>query len=252
MANPFERHETRRYGYAWDKLGGRTGRHLDIGCNRGAFLSAVQATTALECHGIDAHAGYLEEARADHPHLHLTHAALGDPALPYPDGHFTSVTLLDTLEHVPDERDCLAEVARVLAPGGIVVITVPRRHIFSFMDPDNAKYRWPRLHRWIYSRRFGADVYHARFVDLSDGLRGDIAAEKREHTNYADATLVALLRSSGLEPIEVTGANLFWRFFHIPALLTRNATLRHLCERCIYWDGRTFTAANLFVTAKRL
>jgi ubiquinone/menaquinone biosynthesis C-methylase UbiE len=249
--NPFERHPMRRFSYAWQALRGRSGRQLDIGCNTGEFLDSLERTTPLECHGIDAHAGYLELARKNFPQLKLRQAAPGVFRLPYDDGMFDSVTLLDTLEHVRDEAECLDEVRRVLAPGGIVVITVPRRHLFSLLDPDNAKYRVPRLHRWIYSRRFGTNVYHQRFVDISDGLRGDIAAEKTEHTNYRTDQLLELLRCRGFVPIDVSGANLFWRFFHVPALLVRSARLREAFERMIYWDGRLFRAANLFVTAQK-
>jgi ubiquinone/menaquinone biosynthesis C-methylase UbiE len=55
--------------------------------------------------------------------------------LPFPSGFFTSASALDVLEHVPDENDLLAEIRRVLAPGGALIVTAPRRHIFSFLDP---------------------------------------------------------------------------------------------------------------------
>ena len=63
--------------------------------------------------------------------------------------------------------------------------------------------------------------------------------------------MLALLRAYGFEPVTVTGANLFWRWLQIPALLTADP-VRRLLERGIHLDGRWFTAANLFVTARRL
>lgn len=251
-ANPYQRHELRRYSYGWEALQGRSGKHLDIGCGDGEFLNAVQATTELDCFGIDAHEGYLAEGRHAFPHLKLEHAPVGSVRLPYQDETFDSVTLLDTLEHVPDDEACLREIARVLMPDGIVAITVPRLHIFSILDPGNAKYRIPRIHRWIYSRRFGADVYYERFVDTSNGMRGDVAVQRNGHTNYRPSDLLAMLRSCGFEPTEVSGANLFWRFFHVPALLVRSERLRTLLERIIYWDGVFFQSANLHITARRL
>jgi SAM-dependent methyltransferase len=46
-------------------------------------------------------------------------------AIPYADGEFDLVTALDVLEHVEDDRQALAELLRVLKPGGILILTVP-------------------------------------------------------------------------------------------------------------------------------
>lgn len=43
-------------------------------------------------------------------------------ALPHPDGSLDAVTVVDALHHFPDRRRCLAEMARVLAPGGVLVV----------------------------------------------------------------------------------------------------------------------------------
>jgi SAM-dependent methyltransferase len=248
--NPFRDHPVQRYAYAWDELGGRDGRHLDIGCNTGEFLGTLAATTTLECHGVDPHEGYLCELRRRYPALQVRSVPIAGP-LPYPDSHFDSATLLDVLEHCPDEDDLLREIRRVLKPDGLLVLTVPARHPFSWLDPDNAKYRLPRLHRLIYSLRFGRAVYRERFVDLSNGLIGDMSVGKREHTNYRRDWLVARLRAHGFAITREGGANLFWRWFQIPALLT-GGPLRRLLERAIWIDGRLFARANLFLSARRV
>jgi SAM-dependent methyltransferase len=248
--NPFARHALRRYAFAWDALEGRTGRHLDLGCGTGEFLGPLHAAGTLACEGADPHPGYVADLRRRLPDLRVHPLTVGAP-LPMPDASYASVSLLDVLEHAPDEGRLLAEVHRVLADDGLLVVTVPRRHVFSFLDPDNAKFRFPRLHRWIYSRRFGRDVYTARFEDLADDLRGDMSIGKDRHTNYRTDALLGLLRGAGFVPVVVTGANLFWRWLQIPALLT-GGRLRRLLERGIYLDGRLFSAANLFVAARRV
>jgi SAM-dependent methyltransferase len=248
--NPFARHHLRRYAFCWEQLAGRQGRHLDLGCGRGEFLAGLQATAPLECAGADPHAGYVAAARLACPGVPVHHIPV-DGALCFADGEFDSVSLLDVLEHAPDEGRLLAEVWRVLAPGGIIVVTVPRRHAFSFLDPDNAKFRFPRFHRLMYVSRFGRNVYKERFEDLSNGLRGDISVSRKEHTNYRRPELFALLRGHGFQPVTVGGANLFWRWLQIPALVTAGR-VRALLERAIYLDGVTFTSANAFVTARRL
>lgn len=94
------------------------GRLLDVGCAAGFFLAEARAhyrvrgvelsdyssRFAREQFGLDVFSGTLHEA---------TFAA----------GSFDLVTLWDVIEHVPDPAAVLAEVARVLAPGGRVVLT---------------------------------------------------------------------------------------------------------------------------------
>jgi len=246
--NPFVRHPLRRYAFGWRQLAGRTGRHLDLGCGQGEFLLALHRTTALTCLGADPHAGYLAGIRRDCPGLPLQRAAVAG-SLGFAEAAFDSVSLLDVLEHAPDAGRLLAEVHRILVPGGLLVLSVPRRHLFSFLDPDNAKFRLPRLHRLVYQARFGRQVYRERFLDLSNGLIGDMSVGKHEHTNYRTPDLMELLAAHGFEPLTVTSANLFWRWLQVPALLL-GGPLRRLLERLIYLDGVVFKSANLFVTAR--
>jgi SAM-dependent methyltransferase len=245
--NPFRDHPTARYAWAFEQLVSRTGRHLDLGIGDGTFLSALTDRTALQVVGADPHPGYLASFRAGRPDQPL--ARIGEE-LPFAEASFDSVTLLDVIEHTRDERSTLDEVHRVLRPGGLLVLTVPARHVFSFLDPDNAKLRLPRLHRAVYAARFGRDVYRQRFEDSSDGLRGDMAWDRAEHTNYRPSELLDLLCQAGFQPQTRDGANLFWRFLQVPALLAPQRA-RALFDAPLRMDGALFRSANLFLTAVR-
>ncbi|MEO8032983.1 MAG: class I SAM-dependent methyltransferase [Acidobacteriota bacterium] len=48
-------------------------------------------------------------------------------ALPYKDGRFQVVLLLETLEHVAEPKNLACEIMRVLEPGGVCVVTTPAR-----------------------------------------------------------------------------------------------------------------------------
>ncbi len=63
-------------------------------------------------------------------------------ALPFPDATFDLVALLDTVEHIPDELGVFAECARVLKPGGVLLVTVPAyMWLWSYNDEINAHQR---------------------------------------------------------------------------------------------------------------
>ena len=53
----------------------------------------------------------------------VTEASVTD--LPFGDGSFDGAVLGEVLEHVEDDRGALAELARVLRPGGVLALSVP-------------------------------------------------------------------------------------------------------------------------------
>jgi ubiquinone/menaquinone biosynthesis C-methylase UbiE len=48
--------------------------------------------------------------------------------LPFRDGTFTKISSIAVLEHVPDDKQAIAEIARVIKPSGEVFITVPNAY----------------------------------------------------------------------------------------------------------------------------
>ncbi|MGH3496371.1 MAG: methyltransferase domain-containing protein [Nocardioidaceae bacterium] len=245
--NPFASHPLRRYAWAFHQLGGRTGVHLDLGCGDGAFAAALSEHTRLRVVAADAHGGYLSDARGRRPDDALVQVG---GVLPFRDASIDSVSMLDSLEHVADESATLSEVHRVLAPAGLLIVTVPARHLFSVLDPDNAKFRLPRLHALVYRARYGEDRYRQRFVDDADGLRGDLAWTRDTHTNYDPRELFELIEAAGFRLQVRDGANLFWRLLQIPQLLLPSRVAPVL-DPAIRLDGQVFARANLFLRATR-
>jgi SAM-dependent methyltransferase/UDP-N-acetylglucosamine transferase subunit ALG13 len=245
--NPFRRHPLQRYAYAWEELWALNGRHLDVGCGTGDFLGVLAETTGRACVGVDPHPGCIRAARRRSHRLDVAQVDVGVP-LPYPDGSFSSVSLLDVLEHLPNQDDLLAEVRRVLEPRGVLVLTVSARHIFSCLDFGNVKFRFPRLRRTVYSRRSRADVYRERFEDTANGLFGETS--RGEHTKYRRDWLANRLQAHAFQITRESGANLLWRWFHGPSLLA-GPRLPARLEQAIWLDGKLFRSANLFLTARR-
>jgi len=74
-------------------------------------------------------------------------------ALPFPEHTFRSASAVALLEHLDDDRQTVAELARVLRPGGLLWLTVP--HAYRYMPLP----LWPLY--WWHDRRIG----HKRHYD---------------------------------------------------------------------------------------
>jgi len=94
------------------------GRLLDVGCAAGFFLVEAQAHYAAR--GVELSEFSSRFAREQFG-LDVVTGTLHDAA--FEAGSFDLVTLWDVIEHVSDPAAVLAEVARVLAPAGRVVLT---------------------------------------------------------------------------------------------------------------------------------
>jgi SAM-dependent methyltransferase len=94
-------------------------RWVDIGCGNGAFSEAiVDRCQPAEVQGIDPSEGQLAFART-RPAARLAHFQQGDAmALPFPDSGFDVAVMALVIFFVPDPAKGLAEMARVLRPGG--------------------------------------------------------------------------------------------------------------------------------------
>lgn len=98
-------------------------RILDAGCGAGPLLAALRDRGAIVT-GIDKSAGMLELARrrlGDDADLQV--AELGSP-LPFPDDTFDDVTASLVLHYLEDWGPALAELRRVLKPGGRLIVSV--------------------------------------------------------------------------------------------------------------------------------
>jgi SAM-dependent methyltransferase len=111
------------------------GMVLDIGCAAGMFslLSRESGVTGV---GVDISLGSLRQAKKESPGFEFALASADH--LPWPDQTFDTILMLDVLEHVPYEQEALAEVDRVLRPGGKFIISVPNKGEFNRVDAQNS------------------------------------------------------------------------------------------------------------------
>jgi ubiquinone/menaquinone biosynthesis C-methylase UbiE len=117
-------------------------RVLEVGCGGGNVLERVAAHRV----GLDLSPWILAKARA-----RLGGAAQlvrGDAqALPFADGAFDRVFCSEVLEHLLEPEAALAEMRRVVAPGGWVVVSVPNEALINRVK--RAGFRLPLVRRLL-------------------------------------------------------------------------------------------------------
>lgn len=106
-------------------VGCGAGRHSFEAYRRGADVIAFDQN-AEELADVDTMLQAMGAA-GEAPKSAKAQVVVGDAlALPYPDASFDSVIASEILEHIPDDETAIAELARVLKPGGTLSVTVPR------------------------------------------------------------------------------------------------------------------------------
>ena len=114
-----------------------------MGCGPGECVaSELEAFGASSVHAIDLDPKMVAKARSRlAPYGSRASVSVGDVThLDYPDAHFAAAFNFAVLHHVPDWRAGLAEIDRVLAPGG---------RLFS-QDHDVANHDWVARHLFVH------------------------------------------------------------------------------------------------------
>ena len=174
-----------RWGRARRWLPQGAQRVLDVGAAFG-YGSAALATAGRRVVGVERDAGNVEAARRILPGIVFLE---GDAeALPVADGCADAVVMLDIVEHLGDPRRAMAEVHRVLRPGGVLVVSVPHRGLLHRFDALN-----------VYS------ALRRRFPHWP-GLEADTESAGHDHRHFTRAEVDDLLQPwFGVDRVARTG-----------------------------------------------
>jgi SAM-dependent methyltransferase len=102
-------------------------RVLDVACGEG-YGTAALARVAASVVGVDVSGEAIAHARAAYAGAaNASFVEASCTRLPLPDAAFDTVVSFETLEHVHEQEAFLDEVARVLAPDGVLVLSCPNK-----------------------------------------------------------------------------------------------------------------------------
>ena len=150
-------------------------RVLEIGCGRGAgaslllreFEPGLLHLMDLDFRMIQQARAYLSQSQRKRMFLYVADVL----ALPYGDGALDAIFGFGVLHHVPDWRAALAEIARVLRPGG-------RYFLEEFYPPLYLNFLARRLFLHPHHDRFFSHDLHGALRDLGFSLRGALEQKK--------------------------------------------------------------------------
>jgi len=189
-----------RYFFARRFVAGR--RVLDVACGEG-YGAALLCRTATRVVGVDIDAATIAHARAsyaDRDNLRFVEGSAA--ALPLQPASVDAIVSFETVEHLEegDQVRMIAEFARVLAPGGIVLLSSPNRPEYSdarhyanpfhvheldrdelirLFDAAFPACRWYRQRRYFGSALWseqGGEAFESWSADGDDAFPGDAPA----------------------------------------------------------------------------
>lgn len=115
-----------RYAFACRLVRGK--RVLDVACGEGYGAAALQRAGASSVIGVDINEQVCIHARS----RYQLDARLGSAeSLPVEDRSVDLIVSFETIEHVPDPFRFLDECARVLVPGGALIVSTPNKEVYS-------------------------------------------------------------------------------------------------------------------------
>ncbi len=169
---------------------GTVERVLDYGAGSGLFLPLWRERfPEAELSACEISAVALERLRADHPDLADRARLMEDERAPFEDGRFDLVVSVEVMEHVADLDRYLADIRRLLRPGGWFVWTTPCgnalsiEHLFSrltFQIESTAegyrRWKWeePTHVRRLKTREIAERLADHRFDDVGFRLRSHL------------------------------------------------------------------------------
>jgi len=119
----------RLYAMLARRYGKRNGRLLEVGSGMGHLVGQLEDT--FETYGMDLNHWAVKESKSVVQETALQTASAEE--LPFEDEAFAVVIIKHIVEHIPNPEKAIAEIGRVTAPGGILILATP--NLDSLLKP---------------------------------------------------------------------------------------------------------------------
>ena len=150
---------------------------LEIGCGTGGNLAVLSSFGRLSAMEYDDNARIIATGIGVCP---VVAGGLPEP-VPFADGSFDLVCLLDVLEHIDDDEEALSRAGQLLGPSGRLLVTVPA-YAWLWSEHDEAHHHY---------RRYTAKMLRQR------ANRANLVVEKLGYFNTLLFPVIAAARVIG-------------------------------------------------------
>lgn len=120
---------------------------LDVACGEG-YGAAMVADVARKVVGVDVSVEAIQHAKNQYNQLSkLEFIVASCESLPFPDASFDFAISFETIEHIEKQKEFISELARVLRPDGMLVLSSPNKRIYSDAHDYHNEFHVRELYR---------------------------------------------------------------------------------------------------------
>lgn len=149
---------------------------LDIACGEGygSHLLALQSATVT---GIDIDTETIDAAKIKYKHPHLTFLQGDVENIPITNASFDVAVSFETLEHITAHHKMVAELKRVLKPGGILLISTPDKLNYSDKPGYHNSFHKKELYKAEFDTLLRQYFKNVQLLSQTSGLVSLIAPQ---------------------------------------------------------------------------
>ena len=194
-----------RHSYAYEYAKSRikpTDEIVEVGSGEG-YGTNLLSESAARVVGLDIDEATVEHASEKYASDKVRFALYDGSAIPFADDSFDLAVSFQVIEHIRDDAGHVAEICRILKPGGILVLTTPNRNYR--LHPGQKP--WNRFHVREYDPQQLEATLRRSFPDaLVLGIRGSDEVQALEKARVAWALKggpLSTIRRSLPEPLKL-------------------------------------------------
>jgi SAM-dependent methyltransferase len=186
-----------RYWWAGQLLGGK--KVLDAGCGTGYGLEILAEAGAASVTGVDVDTGAVAESRTRGESCGAVVVQADLQALALPDDSFDAAVCFETIEHLESPQRGLAELRRVVRPGGMIVVSSPNPDVYPPGNEHHQHELRPDELLGLVQEHFGCVQTYLQHAWLASAIE---PAENgaNGHSNGSGASPLPVRRSAPARP----------------------------------------------------